>query len=119
MHISQSANEGHYVSYSNYNGIWAEFNDDKITTYVDIYKIKNKAYYYCYRRVIKDYVAYIKILAQANVEKKCAYCHDIIVGLATHHIPSTGKINIAGAMVDHLRLCNVLVSSKERISIAL
>ena len=63
VHISQSADEGHYIAYSNYNGIWNEYNDDKITTSVDICKIKDKGYYYCYRKVIEDYATYTEQLA--------------------------------------------------------
>jgi hypothetical protein len=76
IHLSQSANEGHYITYSNSNGIWSEYNDDEVTTSVNIDGIKDKAYYYCYRRVIDDYSISVEQAAKANiVEKECAYCH--------------------------------------------
>lgn len=88
VHLSTSAKEGHYIAYSKSNGIWSEYNDDKVTPSVDINKIKNKAYYYCYRRLINDYATHVEQLAQANiVEKECVYCHEIISGPATYHIP--------------------------------
>ena len=91
VHLSQSANEGHYIAYSNSNGIWSEYNDDRVTVSVDIAPIKDRAYYYCYRRVIKDYSMYVEEAAQANlVEKECAYCHATIAGPATYHVPGIG-----------------------------
>jgi hypothetical protein len=43
--------------------------------------LKNSAYYYCYRRVIEDYAAYVKRAALANVvDRQCAYCNDFING---------------------------------------
>ena len=87
---------------------------------VDISNIKDKAYYYCYRRVDKNYAASVEQLAKANIiEKECAYCHELIHGVATYHVPNTSEVNIAGAMVDHLRQCQVLVSYNERVSVAL
>ena len=71
-----------------------------MTTSVDIGEIKDKGYYYCYRRVIKDYDVHVEEVAHANVvENECAYCHDIIVGPATYYVPGTGEVSIAGAMV--------------------
>ena len=67
VHISKSTNEGHYIAYSSYNGIWNEYNDNEVTTNADINEIKNKAYYYCYRRVIENNAAYVKQLTQENV----------------------------------------------------
>ena len=91
VHFSQSASTGHYIAYSNCNGIWSEYNDDEVTTSVDIDKIKDKAYYYCYRRVIDDYAIHVEQIAQANiVDKECAYCHNIISGPATYHVPGSG-----------------------------
>jgi hypothetical protein len=104
IHISQNANEGHYIAYSNSNGIWSEYNDEEVTTSVDIGGIKDKAYYYCYRRVIDDYTRHVEQAAQANiVERQCVYCSKVIAGPATYYIPDTSEVNIAGAMVDHLK----------------
>jgi hypothetical protein len=76
IHLSKSANEGHYIAYSNSSGIWSEYNDEEVKTSVDIERIKDRAYYYCYRRIIDDYSMYVEQAAQANiVEKQCAYCH--------------------------------------------
>ena len=120
VHLSQSASEGHYIAYSNYNEIWSEYNDDKVTTSVDINGIKDKAYYYCYRRTIEDYGCTCWTAALANIiQKECVYCHYIIVGPATYYIPATSEVNIAGAMIDHLKQCEILVSYNERVSVAL
>jgi hypothetical protein len=82
--------------------------------------MKDKAYYYCYRRVIKDYGVYVQQLAQADVvERQCAYCHQIIAGPATYYVPGPGEVDIAGAMVDHIKYCEILVSSRERINVAI
>jgi ubiquitin C-terminal hydrolase len=70
VHLSQSTDDGHYIAYSNYDGIWSEYNDEKVTTSVGIDEIKDKAYYYCYRRIIDDYSAYIEHAAQSNVVEK-------------------------------------------------
>jgi hypothetical protein len=53
------------------------------------------------------------------VDRQCAYCHVVIVGPATYHVPSTDEVNIAGAMVDHLKYCEILISSRERINVAI
>lgn len=59
-HLSQVITSGHYIAYSYQNGNWTEYDDDKITTCVDIDKIKDRAYYYCYRRVINDYALHVE-----------------------------------------------------------
>ena len=42
----------------------------EVTNSVDIDRIKDKAYYYCYRRVIGDYALHVEQIAQANVVEK-------------------------------------------------
>ena len=119
MHLSQS-DKGHYVAYSNYNGIWNKYNDDEVTTSVTIDGVKDKAYYYCYRRVTKDYSAQVERIARAKiVERQCAYCDKVVIGPATYHVPGVGVVEIAGAMVDHLKQCVIIVSSHQRIKLAL
>ena len=54
VHLSQKASEGHYIAYINHNGTWNECNDEKVRTNVDISKIKDKGYYYCYRVIVND-----------------------------------------------------------------
>jgi hypothetical protein len=51
------------------------------------------------------------------VEKQCVYCGKLVRGSATYYIP--GKVDIAGAMVDHLKICEVIVSSRERTKLTL
>ena len=70
LHISQSANEGHYIAYINHDGIWSEFNDEQVTASIDINEVKDKAYYYCYRRVIEDHAAHVEQIAQGNIVEK-------------------------------------------------
>lgn len=41
VHLSQSDQEGHYIAYSKYDGIWSEYNDDDVTTSVNIDKVKD------------------------------------------------------------------------------
>jgi hypothetical protein len=103
VHLSQSDKEGHYVSYSNYNGIWNKYNDDEVTTSVNIDGAKNKGYYYCYRRVTKDYTANVEQTARENiVERQCVFCDEVVIGPATYYVPGTSVVEIAGAMVNHL-----------------
>jgi hypothetical protein len=93
VHLSKSANEGHYITYSNCNGIWSEYNDADVTSSVDIDGIKDKAYYYCYRATIKDYGSYIMEAAKANIiHNECEFCHETIIGIATYHVPGTADI---------------------------
>jgi hypothetical protein len=67
-----NANEGHYVAYSRLNEIWSAYNDDEVMVNVDITRIKDEGYYYCYRRVINDYTSHIKEIAEVNImEKEC------------------------------------------------
>ena len=82
--------------------------------------MKDKAYYYCYRRIIEDYAGQVEQLAKANVVQQiCAYCHKTIFGPATYHVPRADEINIAGAMVDHLKQCDVVVEHSEKVKLAL
>ena len=120
LHVSEKDTEGHYIAYVKQYEVWNEYNDDKVTTSVDIGSVKDKAYYYCYHRVVDDYFVHVEQTAQANVvERQCAYCHDVVVGLATYYVLGNSEVQIAGAMVDHLKLCDVLVSSQKRIRLAL
>jgi len=70
LHISQSTAEGHYIAYINHDEIWSECNDEKVTTSFDINQVKDKAYYYCYRRVVEDYATHIEQNALGNIVEK-------------------------------------------------
>jgi hypothetical protein len=45
------------------NGVWTEYNDDIVTEDVNISQVYDKAYYYCYRQVVSNYVEHIENLA--------------------------------------------------------
>jgi hypothetical protein len=118
LHKSEKDTHGHYIAYVKQYEVWNEYNDDKVTLSVDVCILKNSAYYYCYRKVTGDYAAYVHQTTLVDiVDKQCVYCGEVVHGPSTYYIP--GKLDVAGAMVDHLKLCDVIVSSRERIRHAL
>jgi hypothetical protein len=51
-----------------------------------------------------DYAAHVEQLARSTVvERECAYCREIVDGSATYYVPNTDEVNIAGAMIEHLK----------------
>jgi hypothetical protein len=108
LHLSQSANEGHYITDSNHNGIWSEYNDDKVTTSVAIAE------------------SWMIIQCMLNKQPKLISLKDsvltatlLLLDLLHIMFPSTGEVKIAGAMVDLILQCEILASSRERIRLAL